>query len=255
VDPDHLEASNLERVHGSAVDDASHRRPKVEIAKRHVSSIDKTIRVDALVGALPQDVVLDEVVHADAVVGCTDQQHSRLALSDLSRRYLVPALDCGVALEGRNGSVSGQVIQCVRFLPRDPCPLCRKMIVPERVAQELMSAEERVRRCAAADAAHTRGEDARGYWREQPQLNTVGYLTTTAGALAAGYVIGWLTGRFDPPFTRLQMNLVAPYLDVTDADSAPELDCTCRRALGWADQGLSDALITAPSHWPAVLRL
>jgi molybdopterin-synthase adenylyltransferase len=198
--------------------------------------------------------VLDTVVHADAVLGCTDQQHSRLALSDLARRYLVPALDCGVALEGRNGVVSGQVIQCVRFLPRDPCPFCRDMILPERVAQELMSEVERAQRRAAADTARKRGEDARGYWRDQPQLNTVGYLTTAAGALAAGY-IGWLTGRFDPPFTRLQMNLVAPYLDVTDADSAPKLDCTCRRALGWADQGAADALITAPSHWPAVRRL
>ena len=45
------------------------------------------------------------------------------------------------------------------------------------------------------------------------------------GAMLAGYAIGWLTGRFDPPFERLQMNFVAPFLDVTDLpqNSAPNV--------------------------------
>ena len=184
----------------------------------------------------------------------TDQQHSRLAMSDIARRYLIAALDCGVALEGRGGVVSAQVIQCVRFLPSDPCPLCRRMIVPEQLAQELMAPDERARRIDAARIAEQRGERGGAYWREQPQLNTVGYLTTSAGALAAGYIIGWLTGRFAPPFTRLQMNLVAPFLDVTDADDPPKSDCACRTGVGWADQGAETALITAPWHWATPVR-
>jgi hypothetical protein len=43
-------------------------------------------------------------------------------------------------------------------------------------------------------------------------------LTTAAGALAAGYAIGWLTDRFPPPFSTLQMNLVTSYLDVIDLE-------------------------------------
>ena len=255
VDPDHLETSNLERVHGSVPQDASLKRPKVAVAKTHVAAIDPTIRVDALVGAIPQHEVIDALVGTDAILGCTDQQHSRLAMSDVGRRYLIPALDCGVALEGRKGVVSAQVIQCVRFLPNDPCPLCRRMIVPEQLSQELMDVNERKRREEAARTASQRGEDGGAYWRHQPQLNTVGYLTTTAGAMAAGYIIGWLTGRFAPPFTRLQMNLVAPYLDVTDVDDVAVSDCACRSGLGWADQGDAGALISAPWHWPRPQRL
>jgi len=100
-----------------------------------------------------------------------------------------------------------------------------------------------------------RGEEGRAYWFEQPQLNTVGYLTTATGALAAGYAIGWLTGRFDPPFSRLQMNLMAPYLDVTDSAQSARPHCACRRVRGWADQANADALITAPTHWPPVQAL
>jgi molybdopterin/thiamine biosynthesis adenylyltransferase len=250
VDPDRFEASNLERVHGSVPGDAATNRAKVVVARDHVAAIDPEIQVEALLGSMPQEDVLDAVVSADALLGCTDQQHSRLAMSDTARRYLIPALDCGVVLEGRGGVVSAQVIQFVRFLPDDPCPLCRRMIIPEQLAQELMDPDERRRRISAARTAMEHGQEGGAYWRDQPQLNTVGYLTTTAGALAAGYVIGWLTGRFMPPFTRLQMNLVAPFLDVTDVDDAPRVDCACRTGLGWADQGAAGALVTSPWHWP-----
>ena len=151
-------------------------------------------------------------------------------------------------MEGAGGRVTGQVIQLVRFLPADPCALCRRMTSPWQVAQELMTDEERRQRQAAAATAPKNAADH--YWRDLPQLNTVGYLTTTAGALAAGYVIGWVTGRFAPPFSRLQMNLGAPLLDVTDVDETPRSECTCRRVRGMADQAAPDALITAPTHWP-----
>ena len=255
VDPDHLEESNLERVHGSRPEHAAQRTPKVLIAREHVREIDEQIEACAFIGSLPQSEVVDAVLTADVALGCTDQQHSRLALSDLAVRYLLPSIDCGVLLEGREGIVTGQTAQFVRFLAADPCALCRGMIVPTRLAQELMSEVERAQRRAAADEARERGEDPDPYWRDQPQLNTVGYLTTMAGALTAGYAIGWITGRFDPPFKRLQMNLVQPFLDVTDVDDPPRAECTCRRARGRADQAAADALITAPAHWTPARRL
>jgi hypothetical protein len=252
VDPDRFEQSNLERVHGSIPQHAEKSIAKSALAREHVRAIDPTIVVDAFVGALPQSEVLDAVVTADVALGCTDQQHSRLALSDLATRYLVPTLDCGVMLEGRTGRVTAQVAQIVRFLAADPCAWCRGMIVPTRLAQELMSPEERTRRQTIAAEARARGERGDPYWAEEPQLNTVGYHTTMVGAMVAGYAIGWITGRFDPPFSRLQMNLVAPFLDVTDADGAARAECACRRVRGWADQGSADSFITAPDHWPPV---
>lgn len=251
VDPDVLEASNLERVHGSVPSHAANRVPKVVLARDHVRAIDRSIAVEAYVGSLPQREILDAVITANVLLGCTDQQHSRLAVADVAIRYLVPSLDCGVLLEGESGRVTGQIAQILRVLPADPCPWCREMVVPQRVTQELMSETERAQRRLAADAARARGEEADPYWQDGPQLNTVGYHTTMVGAMTAGYAIGWLTGRFDAPFGRLQMNLVAPLLDVTDVDVSARPDCMCRRIRGRADQGVADALITPPSHWPA----
>jgi len=255
IDPDALADSNLERVHGSEPNQAREEIAKVAVARDHVRRIDPTCKVTTIRGALPQPVVVDAVVQADVALGCTDQQHSRLALSDLAFRYLVPSIDCGVVLEGNAGRVTGQVVQLVRFLAADPCALCREMTDPRRLAQELMSEEERHQRQAAAAAAAERGEDPDPYWRGMPQLNTVGYLTTTAGAIAAGYAIGWLTGRFDPPFGRVQLNFVGRFLDVADADGDSRPDCSCHRARGWADQGAAEALITAPEHWPRAVEL
>ena len=290
VDPDHLVASNLERVHGSEAADlprdaessaqrdagtrdatsvrwaspglaaASEHESRVApfkaaVAARHVRQINPDIRVTALVGRLPQTDVLNIVCTADMVIGATDQQHARVALSDLALRYCVPVIDTGVLLEGEDGHVTGQVIQLTRFLPEDPCVYCRGMVNATRVSQELMSADERAARRAAAALAHAEGGEPNAYWLDEPQLLTVGYLTTTAGAMAAGYAIGWISGRVSPPLVRLQLNMSAPVLDVTDVRSdhePPRAGCTCRRLRGHADQGNIDAFIHAPTHWPAV---
>jgi hypothetical protein len=79
-------------------------------------------------------------------------------------------------------------------------------------------------RRAAAARAREFGEDPHPYWHEQAQLNTVGYLTTIAGAMVAGYAIGWLTGGFEPPFDRVQLNLAGKLLDVTDPEDVPRTD-------------------------------
>ena len=253
VDPDVVERSNLERMHGSVPKHAKEKTPKVVVARELVHQIDPSIEVVALQGRLPQAEVIDAVVSSDIALGCTDRQHSRLALSDLAFRYLVPAIDCGVLLEGGAGTITGQVAQFVRLLAADPCVLCRNMIDPQRVGQELMSDEERAQRAAEAADAQIRGQDPDPYWQEERQINTVGYLTTAVGAMLAGYAIGWLTKRFDPPFERLQMNFVAPFLDVTDDPQKQRPECACVKFRGWADQANAEALVSVPSHWPPVL--
>ena len=250
VDPDHFEESNLERVHGSVPADVEQRTSKVELARRHVKSIDPTIHFIGCIGALPQQEVVDQVLAADVILGCTDKQHSRLAISEMAWRYLVPAIDTGVVLEGAEGKVTGQVMQLTRFLSADPCAYCSDLIESRRITQELMSSEEKAQRQRAAQEAVARGEKPDPYWLKEPQINTVGYLTTAAAALGASYVIGWITGRFDPPFSQLQMNLVAKYFDVVDIERKHRPDCACSNVKGHADQCRGQSMISAPAHWP-----
>ena len=82
---------NLERLHGSRPEHADKKIAKVTLARDHVMSINPSCEVHAFLGELPQKEIVDAVVCADLALGCTDQQHSRLALSDLAVRYLVPS--------------------------------------------------------------------------------------------------------------------------------------------------------------------
>jgi len=244
VDSDHITPSNLERTHASFPEHVEAQTLKAELARDHVRAIDPDIDVVAYAGRLPQPEIVAEIAKADVIVGCTDQHTSRLAVADMARRYLVPAIDCGGLIEGADGRVTGQIIQLVVFRPDDPCPICRGMIDPVRVSQELVSPEERAAIKRAAGEGSVPPEA-----HEIPQIDTVGYITTVSGTLAAGYAIGWLTGRFDPPFERMQMNLVADCLDVTNRPQKHDPQCNCRSSRGSGDAGRALAPFAVPDHW------
>src|SRR3546814_14827587 len=85
-----------------------------------------------------------------------------------------------------------------------------------------------------------------------PQIDTVGYITTTAGTLAAGFAIGWLTGRFDPKFQRLQLDLVSRNPGAVDRTQTANPDCYCTLSYGHAVPSATAAPTSAPAHWPPV---
>ena len=254
VDSDFVSESNLERMHASWPEHAARKTPKALVAMEHVRRIDPDIEVDALIGRLPQKEIVDAVVASDIVLGCTDRHSSRLALSDLSTRYLVPAIDSGGLIEGRDGAVTGQIAQFVRFFPDDACVRCRDMVNLNNVKQELRATDDWARFGEAEDATDPIDGEFAPRLPTEAQIDTVGYMTTVMGAMSAGYAIGWLTGRFDAPFERMQMNFVAPCLDVTDRRQERRADCVCGLTQGFADQAGALAY-PIPVHWPPVRRL
>lgn len=252
IDGDHVTISNLERLHGSRPSDVEAATPKALVAKRAVAEFAPHCEIRAVVGRLPQREIVDLVVEADLLMGCTDQHSSRMAVADIASRYLVPAIDCGGLIEGADGVVTGQLVQIVRFLAADPCPVCRGMVSPLRVEQELLPTDARLDAASQVAKAVAAGVRHDPILSAIPQIDTVGYITTTAGTLAAGFAIGWLTGRFDPKFERLQLDLVSRNLGAVDRPQVANPDCHCARSYGHADQSDSAPPISAPAHWPPV---
>jgi molybdopterin/thiamine biosynthesis adenylyltransferase len=252
VDGDHVTISNLERLHGSVPSDVDAATPKAAVAKRAVAEFAPNCEVHAVIGRLPQKEIVDLVVQADVLMGCTDQHSSRMAVAEIASRYLVPSIDCGGLIEGSNGAVTGQLVQIVRFLAADPCPICRGMISPLRVEQELLPAAARLDPAQQVAIAKSTGVRHDPILSAVPQIDTVGYITTTAGTLAAGFVIGWLTGRFEPQFERLQLDLVSPWLGAVDRPQVGNPDCCCARLRGHGDQCEWEPRIHVPAHWPPV---
>jgi proteasome lid subunit RPN8/RPN11 len=252
VDPQRFSKSNLERLHGSVAGDSVAEPPpyKVEILRRLLLEINPAVRVTGLIGNILHDNVLDELLRCDLLLGCTDSFHGRAALSDLAEHFLLPSIDIGVLMDGENGKVKTQLVEFTRYHPGLPCAYCSGVIDGGQMAQELMTDAERAERQAAAADAVKQGIDPDQYWKGRArQLNTVGYLTTTAGAMGAGYAEEILTGAFGLPHDRFQFDIGHERLGATVSHRTRDPRCSCGKHAGWAEQGKSYRSVLLPPHW------
>jgi len=251
VDPQRLAVSNMERFHAATASDlSSESLPfKVELMRRLILEINPQARVTAFVGNALHENVLDALLGCDLLLGCTDSVHCRVLLSDLAKHFLLPSIDVGVHMHGESGRVRSQVVGFTRYGPDDPCAFCNGLIDTGGLAEELMSDEEKSRRQAQAQAAAARGIEADQYWHGERQLHTVGYLTTLAGAQAAGYAEGLLSGAFEMPHTCFQFDISQPRMGVVPSGSRNG-NCTCHLHRGWGEQSRSYRNVSRPSHWP-----
>jgi molybdopterin/thiamine biosynthesis adenylyltransferase len=254
IDPQRLAKSNLERLHGSYeahFANAEAEVPfKIEVVRDLIKAINPRANVTCIAGNILQPLARDHVVGSDLLICCTDTNHSRTAISELAYRYLVPAIDVGVVFESKSGSITGEIARVTFYSPGEPCAQCLGLVDPWRATVELMSEEEKDRRRRDARDAKLRGDDAGAYWRDNPEIPTVGHFTSMAGALAASYAIGWLTGKFSPPHRYFEFNILAPNFDYVGFNATCRSGCYCETLSGYADQGAHACLISAPPHWP-----
>lgn len=254
IDPQRLAKSNLERIHGSY--DAHFAKGgepppfKVEVVRDLIKAINPKARVTCIVGNILQPLARDYVMGTDLVVCCTDTNHSRTAVSELAYRYLVPAIDAGVVFESKTGLMTGEIGRVTVYSPGAPCAYCLGLVDSWRATVELMSEEEKERRRREAKEAELRGDVAGAYWKDVPEIPTVGHFTSMMGSLVASYAIGWLTGKFTAPHRYFEFNILAPGFDYVGFDAKRRSRCSCETLVGYADQGAYASLISAPLHWP-----
>jgi hypothetical protein len=253
VDPERLAASNLERVHGSEWKhlDGAEMPYKAALMRDMILAINPNARIEPFVGNVLHSNVMDELVRCDLVLGCTDSVHGRVALDELSRHHLVPVIDVGVRMAGKDGRICEQLIDLTALNPNLPCVFCREKVNTYDMNYELLSDAERNQREQWADEAAQRGEAFDQYWQGRPrQLHTVGYLTTTAGALVGGYALGMLTGAFKMPHADLQFDIGCERFGVVvPPPERSNVECPCRAHIGWGDAAKPFTNVALPKHW------
>jgi ThiF family len=246
VDPDTFENSNHERFHASTWHDLNREEAKVALVRRMILSINPSACVTALQGSVLEERILDELLRCDLVLGCTDTHHSRAALSDYATHYLLPCFDSAVLMRAKDGRLTEQVGELARYTADEPCAWCLGRVNQNAIRIELMPAEERHARREAAKDAMARGIDGKQYWGEEPSRElTVGYLTTTVGAMQAGYALAALTAASAMPHQRFQFDVGMPLLGVVPAEKSRRQECQCNRTKGWGDQARADRSVTA----------
>lgn len=250
IDPKRASLSNLERLHGTVLADLANDTPpyKVEAMARMIRDVNPDAELTLIVGSSMDPLAIDELLRCDLILVCTDSVHGRVHAGDLASRFLVPCVDVGVLPVPRAGKLATQLVEFMKLTPDGPCPFCRQRVDQEVLHRELLSPEAKELAIKEHAEALRRGESGDAYWRgELPQLPSVGYLTTAAGALAAGYALNWLLGTASMPHDHFQMDVGAPGFGFVPIDSEVEDGCSCLAHRGHGDQG--DASVTMPSHF------
>lgn len=148
VDSDVAEVTNLNRVVGMSYEDAILKRPKVDISKRMITSINPAVDVETLQESLFSRRAVELLKTVDVLFVATDDHSSRMVAQGLGTQYLLPLISVGVHIAvGENGElrdVSGEVITC---LPgeRGFCLRCANRYNSVKAGLELMSGEDRAR--------------------------------------------------------------------------------------------------------------
>lgn len=144
IDPDTLSLSNVTRVYGSTPDDVV--QPKVDVIARHLTRIAPDLLVRPVQGTITTEHIARELLGADVVFGCTDDNAGRLRLSRLPYYYNIPVIDCGVLLSSdADGVIDGVFGRVTTIHPGSACLVCRGRIDLAMAEAELRPPEEQQR--------------------------------------------------------------------------------------------------------------
>jgi molybdopterin/thiamine biosynthesis adenylyltransferase len=141
VDPDRIEATNLNRVVGATPPDIG--LAKVAVAARMVGQIAPDAAVRQIVGDVTRTPVAQELKDADFIFSCTDSHGSRAVIQQVAYQYLIPAIDIGSIITAGDGRTTGIHGRVQALGPGLPCLTCTGLIDSEQVRRDLMSEEER----------------------------------------------------------------------------------------------------------------
>lgn len=134
VDPQDIDASNLNRVVGAGHKDVEEQTPKVKIAERLIKGVRPWIEVKP--APAEWQLVDDVIKDAHVLFGCLDGYRQRMYLENAARRFCVPYIDIGMDvthLGNEQYAIAGQMIMT---LPGGPCMRCLGFLTQERLNRE-----------------------------------------------------------------------------------------------------------------------
>ncbi|WP_295814082.1 ThiF family adenylyltransferase [uncultured Deinococcus sp.] len=141
IDPDILEATNLNRVVGARAEDIG--RPKVEIARALILAVQPEAHIEIYTEDVCDAVVARRLLDSTFFFSCTDSHGSRAVLTQLAYQYRLPGIDLGVAIHAEAGRVDRVAGRVQMLVPGLPCLNCAGVLLPEEVRRDLLTPEAR----------------------------------------------------------------------------------------------------------------
>ena len=235
-DPDTLTASNITRVYGSFPDDIG--KPKVRVIASHVGRIAPDVELVAEQSPITDQRTARQLLDADVIFGCTDDNAGRLILSRIATYFMTPVIDCGVVLSGTQGSRLEGIDGRVTVLgPGAACLVCRERIDFARAAAEALTTDEHRRRVAE------------GYAPSMPDVEpaVVTYTTQVAAAAVSELLERLSQYGPEPPPTEMLLRMHERELSVNRQD--PREGHYCDPLAGQIGRGLTEPFLE--QTWPS----
>lgn len=143
IDPDAVEASNLNRLVGATNADVG--AYKVAIGRRQIVAVQPQAQCVEVVGDVVDDEIATLLPDVDFIFACTDSMASRAVLNQLAYQYMVPCIDVGVAVGVADRQVKYITGRTQMLSPSLACLVCTELLDAEQVRRELLSEEQRKR--------------------------------------------------------------------------------------------------------------
>ncbi len=172
VDDDVVERKNLNRIVNATGDDATNKRPKVEVLARAVRAMDLGTRFIPIVSNLWDADVVRRVTQCDIVVGCMDTKDGRDLLNRLAAYYNIPYFDVGVRLDADGLGGIDQICGTVHYLQPDGSSLVSRGVLSR---DDIRAAALR-RTDQAAYEAQVQQKYLRGVQENRPAVISVNML-------------------------------------------------------------------------------
>lgn len=141
VDPDVVEATNLNRLVGATPADVG--KEKVGIAGRLIRSVRSESAVDARPESILEERTASLLAATDFIFCCTDSHGSRAVIGQLAYQYLVPCIDVGVVIAVAGGAVTHVAGRVQMLSPGLACLVCGNLLDSNAVRHDLMTPFER----------------------------------------------------------------------------------------------------------------
>jgi len=139
IDPDIVEVTNLNRLHGAGMSDATTGRLKVETVRESIERMGLGTQVHICPAKVSEPSTWGFLRSADVIFGCTDDNLGRLLLNRWAYFYLTPVIDLGLAIEVTKQQPPEVVAMDGRvtvLYPGATCLLCREIIDAVRAREE-----------------------------------------------------------------------------------------------------------------------
>jgi molybdopterin/thiamine biosynthesis adenylyltransferase len=134
IDADHVDETNLNRLHFSSRRDANLRRLKVDVVGEGAAAIGLPISIVRVPHYGDHAEALSVLRACDVVFGCTDDHLGREVLNRTAHFYFIPIIDLGLLIEpnetGGYDTFDGRVTV---VQPGYPCQSCRQLISDEQI--------------------------------------------------------------------------------------------------------------------------